>query len=850
MGHGGQIDELAKSAGINPEELIDLSASINPHGFPEWTRTLMSRHLESVQHYPDLKMKALTEAACLFYKCTEEELYIGNGSSEILYQLPRVLKGKRVLIPTPAYIDYAHAFQVVEWEVAEVNTFNSENGEHQWEVIESSIREHDVIVLGHPINPTGSCMEKESLLKLIESHPTCHFVVDEAFADFMEPEARVVYDRPVNVSVLCSLTKSFAIPGLRLGAMVADSNLVSSLKKITAPWSVNSLAMEFGNKALRDTSFLKETRQEVSLLKEHFFRSLKKFKHLEVCKTKANYVLVKSKDALAIGEKLLSDAGIAIRNCKDFHGLNENYFRVAITSYENQSKFIRVLENFYKVEVPSIQKKKSYKLMIQGTASNAGKSLITAALCRLFMRKGLKVAPFKSQNMSLNACVCSDGLEMARAQMLQAYACQITPQPEMNPILLKPEGFGRSQVVVMGENKGAMSVKEYHAKHQEFFQTSLKAFRTLSDKSDLVIMEGAGSIAEINLRSVDIVNMPMARAVNAPVMLVGNIDLGGVYASLAGSLDLLPEADRKLIKGFLVNRFRGDASLLEPAHERITEHTRKPFLGVIPFLDHLRLPEEDSVGFSNPKWGSHHQGDVIDIVVIDVGYASNINDFEPLLLESDINIRKVKTPDQLGSPDVIILPGSKNVFESLNNLKLQGLIEAIQLCKPIELIGICGGMSMMSKTLKDLKGYESGQSQEAQGMGFLELNIEWKETKTLLKRKLHWPDFNLMTEIYEMHQGQITKSEAEVIASSNEGEPLAWKSSSQSQTNYWGTWCHGLFDNDVFRRAWINKLREQKGLPISDKMQTFSLEKELDRWADHVEEHVDIEALWKIISTS
>lgn len=485
------------------------------------------------------------------------------------------------------------------------------------------------------------------------------------------------------------------------------------------------------------------------------------------------------------------------------------------------------------------------RLMIQGTASNAGKSMMVTALCRIFTRRGLKVAPFKAQNMSLNSCVCQDGLEISRAQMLQAMACCMAPEAEMNPILLKPDGPGRSQVILKGESQGSMTVSEYHSKYKEYFEFALQAYEDLSKKVDLVILEGAGSISEINLRSVDLVNMPFAEATQTPTLLVGNIDLGGVYAALVGSMVLLTESERELVKGFIINRFHGDANLLAPANQEVSERTGKPFMGVIPYLPNLRLPEEDSVGFSHPNWGQYNKGACLDIVVIDVGYASNINDFEPLLLEQDVQLRKVTQVSELGHPDVVILPGSKNVFLGMQQLQERGFVTALSELEVLQCVGICGGLMMLGEEISDPHNIEAFAVNKILGCSKLEMKVTLNATKKLKQKKINWKEFELHTQIYEMHHGEAYEIQAEELAWDEQKQAVAWRG--KKNPKVWGTWCHGIFDHDEFRRAWLNALRRMKGLQNLDQKQYFSLEQELDRWADHVERNCNIDAVWQII---
>ncbi|HID65180.1 MAG TPA: cobyric acid synthase, partial [Anaerolineae bacterium] len=334
-------------------------------------------------------------------------------------------------------------------------------------------------------------------------------------------------------------------------------------------------------------------------------------------------------------------------------------------------------------------------LMIQGTASSAGKSLLVAALCRIFCQDGVRVAPFKAQNMALNSFVTREGHEMGRAQVVQAQAAGLEPHVDMNPILLKPEQDARSQVVVMGRPWATLAAGEYYRRKGELWPVVTAALDRLRERYDLVVIEGAGSPAEINLRDSDIVNMAVARYARAPVLLVGDIDRGGVFASLVGTMVLLEEDERRLIKGFVINKFRGDVALLQDGLTMLEQRTGVPVLGVVPFIRDLQIAEEDSVALGEPLRRSleSSQGREVDIAAIRLPRISNFDDFDALALEEGVQVRFVDGPDQLGHPQAVILPGTKSTIADLLWLRQVGLARA--LCELAEngtpVVGICGG---------------------------------------------------------------------------------------------------------------------------------------------------------------
>ena len=516
-------------------------------------------------------------------------------------------------------------------------------------------------------------------------------------------------------------------------------------------------------------------------------------------------------------------------------------------------------------------------LMVQGTCSNAGKSLLTAALCRLLARRGLRVAPFKAQNMALNSFVTSDGKEMGRAQVLQAAACGLAPDVRMNPVLLKPTSNTGSQVIVLGEPVGQMRVAEYLRYKPTAWKAVRRAYNSLAADMDVMVLEGAGSPAEINLKAHDIVNMRMARHAGAVVALVADIDRGGAFAALAGTMALLTRAERSRVGGFILNKFRGDASLLDPALSLLHRRTGKPFWGVVPMLENLRLPEEDSVSFkqgltpglvSGLHAGAPEAGQ-LDIVVPDLPHLSNATDLDALRDEPGVRLRIVRSAEHWGEPHAVILPGSRNTVDDLRFLQRSGLAQCVRdfasRCQQQgrgAVVGICGGLQMLGAEIADPLGLEEGGCEP--GLGLLPLGTKLLAVKRL-RRTCGWAH-PCLTGLerqsvcgYEIHHGQTAVMSAlvsavaspdltgqpsvRVVMADSEEQPLGWGiCDAQGRARVWGSYLHGLFDVDSFRHAFLQSLRSEAGLPPAP-LATYGLGPELDRLADAVEESLDMPAI-------
>jgi adenosylcobyric acid synthase len=497
----------------------------------------------------------------------------------------------------------------------------------------------------------------------------------------------------------------------------------------------------------------------------------------------------------------------------------------------------------------------SRSLMICGTASDVGKSVLAAAFCRILKRRGLRVAPFKSQNMALNSAVTPEGGEIGRAQAVQADACGISPHTDMNPVLLKPNSDTGSQVIVQGRVVGNMNVREYNAYKPIAWERVEESFRRLGESCDFVVIEGAGSIAEINLKRHDIANLKVARMAGAPVILVADIDRGGVFAQIVGTLELLEPAERAMVKGVIINRFRGDPSLLAPGIEFVEKRTGVPVLGVVPWLA-AKLPQEDSVALQKRPAGTRDSGlgtgtDKIRIAVVKLPRISNYTDFDPLEAEPDVELEYLEGDVPLEGFDVVIIPGSKSTTADLLHLMERGLFQSIREFRG-NVVGICGGFQMLGNRVLDPEGVESAV-REAEGLSLLDA-----ETVMLPEKELHQAGLRLSPgglavapgvrddlAGYEIHMGETrlgpgSRHFGTVILRSGKGVAVP-DGGVSPDGRVFGTYLHGIFDNAVFRNAFLNRLREGKGMPVPGG--TTAPTDPFDLLANHVEKNVDVERL-------
>lgn len=490
-------------------------------------------------------------------------------------------------------------------------------------------------------------------------------------------------------------------------------------------------------------------------------------------------------------------------------------------------------------------------LTILGTGSDVGKSITVAALCRIFYRQGLNPAPFKSQNMALNSFVTKDGGEMGRAQAYQAAAAMVEPSIHMNPILLKPMANTTAQVIVHGQPLSSMDAITYHESKIDLWPKVTESMEILKDAFDLIIIEGAGSPAEINLAENDIANLKVARHANAPILLVADIDRGGVFASIIGTLALLPEDVRKLVRGFIINKFRGDKSILDPGVKMLEEMTGLPVVGVVPYFRDIPIEEEDGqyglAGGRNQPVGPNP----IETAIIKLPYLANVTDYLSLEQDPRFHVRYVERPSDLGAPDIVILPGTRKTTHDLSWLRTQGFAAKLHDIQGQSLIiGICGGYQMLSETIIDEDKIES-DCVKTEGLAFLPMTTRFDRQKTVRQTTGHIdrPGSLISVAGYEIHHG-LSKIAADIM-------PLCQLTSDGDGCQYgdgifieeelvMGTYVHGFFDSDDVRSWLIALLRQDESVRPGD-ISCITVGDGIDRLADHFEDNLDIDFISQLI---
>ena len=854
--HGGDPETVARQLGLpgTPAVQLDFSVNINPLGAPPCATSALASAFSTMQRYPEHHAGQTASALAAAHDVEEESVLVGNGATEIFGWILQSLKPRSAGWMAPAYSGYAEACRACGIVGRSIGVTTPESG---FEVDPRALisSETDLVFLASPNNPTGTTLRREDVLNLARAREEMWIVLDESFIDFLpDPSAHTLIgrDMPPNLVVVKSLTKFFAIPGLRLGMACASPDTAERIRASALPWSVNGIAQAAGTQLYADQSYLTRSRNEVSELRSFLEAGLREIPGITVYPSMSNFLLVRLPNAWPakrLQAALLPD-GILIRSCEDFEGLDEWHCRLAVRPRHEATMLLQALSGLIAGN-DSMAVRTTPAIMVVGTTSNAGKSAIAAGLCRYLARRGVAVRPFKAQNMALNSFVTREGGEMGRAQVVQAEAAGIEPHVDMNPVLLKPLGEDGSQVIVNGHAIGNFKAREYYAMKGKMRQAAHDAYDRLAARAEVVVMEGAGSPAEINLLAEDFVNMDMAAYADAFTILVADIDRGGVFASIFGTITLVPPRYRHLIKGVIINKFRGDVSLLDSGIRDIEAMTGVPVLGIMPYIKDLALEDEDSLGLEN-RPGSGET--LIDIAVVRLPRISNFTDFLPLERMQGTGVRFVERTSELGNPDLIILPGTKNTRGDLKHLAEQGWFEPLTEANAggIPIIGICGGYQMLGSIVDDPDGVEGAPGAES-GLGLLPVETVLRPEKDLAqvagRTTAQMPFCPEATPFagYEIHAGETVATEpaeTPLVIDRRSGEAAQAASGTVSADRLvMGCYIHGLFDSPALRNALANWLCARKGIVLPEQPMDVAESDPYEQLADALEQHVNLQPL-------
>lgn len=852
--HGGNLHALAARAGTTPDCILDFSVNVRPEGMPDFLRGAVLRSLDYSAAYPSPSAEEACAAASARLGIPASGILFGNGSNELIHALPRALNPTEALIVQPAFTEYELACRragiPVRHEYASADTAFLPD----LDAIAAHAPLGGCIFLANPGNPAGALLPPGSILRAVDTTPGTVWIIDEAFIDFAGEQHSLLTAAPSrnNLIVLRSLTKFYGMAGIRTGYEAASPRIIAALRDALPPWSIGAASIAAAVAVFTaPDDFARDHRELNRTRRDYLDAQLRTLPGIETCPSAANYILFRWADAPAgLIDTLLCKHRIALRDCSNYHGLERGpWYRAAVRSHADIDTLAAALRDCIAppkpgIETPALRRpRRTPALMLQGTCSDAGKSILTAAFCRILLQDGYDVAPFKAQNMALNSGVTALGEEMGRAQIVQAAACRLDPDARMNPVLLKPHSDMGSQVVVLGHPTGHRTAREYFTSKRELWPVVRQAYDSLAAEHEAIVLEGAGSPGEINLKSADIVNMNMARHARAAVLLAGDIDRGGIYASFLGTWMTFAPEEKRLLAGFLVNKFRGDASLLAPAHDYIQTVTGTPVVGVIPMIRGLHLPEEDRAVFTFAPDNPAPEAERLDVALILLPHISNHTDFAPLAAEPDIRLRTVRTAAEFGSPHLVIIPGTKNVVHDYRALCEAGLDACIRdhARQEKHILGICGGLQMLGQRIDDPHHIETEHPTHP-ALGLLDLATTFAPEKILLNIAQARTPLGVPTSGYEIHHGISTAGEnCRPLFFRENGTPCGY-----GTDHIWATYLHGLFDDDDFRRAYIDRIRTLSGLrPAGKNLTVCNIEHSLNRLADIVRERVDLRHIYR-----
>ncbi len=850
--HGGDPITVARALGMNDqvEVALDFSVNVNPIGTPPALSILLARHDTEITRYPEPHANTAAARLAEVHGISSNAVIVGNGSTEVMSWIVQALKPGKAGWPAPTYAGYSEICAASGIPASSTYIMNPRDG-FIIDPQKLAASDADMLFICNPNNPTGVLTESDAILALASDNPSKWIVADESFMDFVpEPKQRSLIspDIPTNLIVVKSLTKFFAIPGLRLGMACGHPSTIGRLRRVQLPWTVNGLAQSLAAHIYSDPEYIKSTRNATGKDRDYLIERIENINGYNALPAAANFILVELPATISVSklQHELLEQGILIRSCQNFEGLGEQYCRLAVRPQEETDALVDAIASIEGTHVSS-KPALTPAIMVVGTTSNAGKSVLAAGLCRYFARTGLSVAPFKAQNMSLNSFVTPEGGEMGRAQVVQAQAAGLPPHTDMNPVLLKPMGDAGSQVIVNGQPIGNFPARDYYEKKRDMKNAAHRAYDRLAGKHDLVVLEGAGSPTEINLMAEDFDNMAMAEHAGAKVILVADIDRGGVFATIYGTIQLLSPHYRKLMSGIIINKFRGDVTMLHSGIKQIEQLTGVPVLGVLPYIRNLKIDDEDSLGLDDRKQADDA---ILNITVIRLPRISNYTDFVAFENTDGVNVNYIDTVEGLGKPDLLIIPGTKNTRADMRFLRETGLADAIlELNKAeIPLVGICGGYQLFGTDIADPTGVE-GEAGTELGLSLLPISTVLEPRKQLAQVTGATTDTCPFAESgtpfhgYEIHTGITQSSEAgaPLVITEQGGSAVSIPCGALSDNGLiFGCYVHGFFDAPPVRTGLLNWLCERKGIEPLTWKSSDGMDSEFDRLVDLLDKHIDM----------
>lgn len=904
--HGGEDKENIK---------YDFSVNLNPLGMPAAAARALHASPESFEEYPDTDCLRLRKALAEMWHVPAENIVCGAGAADIIYRLPVALGLRKVLLAVPSFTEYERAFEI-NGVRTDFLPASEENSFALTDEFTGAGGDYDAIVISNPVNPSGRLMSVKNYERLLDwcRQTDTKLISDECFMSFAGSDRQEAFRKAddaarkagTDLILIRSFTKIFCMAGLRAGyAVFSRLDEAEKTALMGPPWNVSGPAQKAALSALGDPDFIRKTVDFISRERNRIFSGLREA-GLAPMESNVNFILFRAADDFG---RQMKESGILVRDCSDYRGVRAaegmKFYRTAVRSREENDALLAAVRQTASASGPAAAKSFTGRtarphqdtldmseingegpasIMIQGTMSNAGKSLIAAGLCRIFRQDGYRPAPFKSQNMALNSFITADGSEIGRAQAVQAEAAGIAPISDMNPVLLKPTTEKGSQVIVNGKVRADMDASDYFRFRKTLRRDVSDAYERLGRDHDVIVIEGAGSPVEINLTEDgdDFVNMGLAAMTDSPVLLVGDIDRGGVFAQLGGTMMLFDRRDRKRVKGVIVNKFRGDMDLFSRGQNMLAEVCGVPVVGVVPYTE-LDIDDEDSLSsrlsnhrgsaVSSPE-GSPADGeipdqDVLNVCVIRLPHISNFSDFTALAAVRGVNVFYTDKPEELEKADAVIIPGSKNTIGDLRWMKDTGLADAVKTAAAggTLTVGICGGYQMLGLRIDDRDHAESMAGSE-DGLGLLPVLTDYeaeKITRQTAAVTCRLPD--PLTELsglelagYEIHMGRSRILSYDEIGNTAPGHDKWGKVSSFSKTesgnhdgcsagNVFGTYLHGLFDSRTFTEAFCNMLAGARGLRRNFTVSDYQAyrESQYDRLADVLRAHLDMDHIYRIM---